>query len=368
MNTKKIVHVLHSFGFGGLEKGIATVVRHGNPDFEHVILCLSQTGESQALLPDGSRVVELHKREGSSPRFLYDLARKLRGMEPDVVHTRNWGGMDGIIAANLAGLKRRVVQGEHGWGMEDVSGQNKKRLWVRRLLARGVREFTCVSVQMQEWLQDRVKVRRPVTQIYNGIDTSRFSSSGDQAPLHQELGLSPGTRVIVAVGRLDPIKDHAGLIKAFEQVRQSYPDCALAIVGDGPEWERLAAHDVPRVHLLGARGDIPEILRSADVFALASINEGISNTILEAMATGLPVVSTNVGGTPELITHEENGFLADPRDVEGVASYLLTYLRDRELRAEHGHRNRRRAEQRFSIEAMVQGYEQVWRRVAEKSS
>jgi glycosyltransferase involved in cell wall biosynthesis len=219
---------------------------------------------------------------------------------------------------------------------------------------------------MDPWLREQVKVRRPVTQIYNGIDTERFAPHGPVASLRQELGLRSSTLVIAAVGRLDPIKDHAGLIQTFAQVRQAYPDCALVIVGDGPEHERLAAMQAPGVFLLGARYDIPEILRAVDVFALASINEGISNTILEAMATGLPVVSTNVGGTPELITHGDNGFLAKPGCIEELASHLLAYLQDPGLRKEHGLQNRKVTNERFSIQAMVQGYEQVWRRVAGK--
>ena len=364
MSTIRVVHVLHAFGFGGLEKGIATLIRQASPDFEHVILCLARTGESASLLPAGTQVLELHKQEGTSAGFFVQLARKLRALKPDVIHTRNWGGMDGIIAANLGGMRGRVVQGEHGWGMEDAYGQSAKRVWIRRVLSLGVKEYTCVSKQIEAWLQDQVRVLCPLTQIYNGIDTSIFSPEGKQADLRQELGLAHETTLIACVGRLDPIKNHAGLIQAFHQVRQTFPESALLIVGGGPEGERLEALQTPGVYFLGGRYDIPDVLRAVDVFALASFNEGISNTILEAMATGLPVVSTAAGGTPELISHEHNGLLAKPGAVEPLASHLLYYLQNPELRAEHGRRNRSIARERFSIEAMLEGYEQVWRRVA----
>ena len=368
MSTIRVAHVLHAFGFGGLEKGIATLIRHGSADFEHLILCLAKTGESESLLPYGTQLLELHKKEGSSLRFFVDLSRKLRALKPDVVHTRNWGGIDGVIAANLAGMRRCVVQGEHGWGMEDAFGKSAKRVWIRRLLSLGVREFTCVSKQMESWLQGEVKVFAPVSQIYNGIDTSLFSPEGKKAALRHELGLKASTKLIGSIGRLDPIKDHVGLIQAFQEVHQSCPDCALIIVGNGPERERLEAMSTPGVYFLGARYEVAQILRDMDIFALASINEGISNTILEAMATGLPVVSTNVGGTPELITHEYNGLLAEPRDHGQLASYLLTYLQAPAMRAEHGQHNRRITQERFSIEAMVQGYELVWSRISGKKS
>ena len=364
MNRLRIIHVLHSFGYGGLEKGIATLIRHGSLEFEHMVLCLAESGASSSLLPLETEIFELHKQKGTSFLFLWRLSRTLRRLKPSIVHTRNWGGIDAIIAANLAGLRRCVVQGEHGWGMEDAHGQNKKRIWARRLLSLGIREFTCVSMQMKTWIEREVNVFCPVTQIYNGIDTSRFSPEGPSTSLREKLGLSPETRLIVTIGRLDPIKDHAGLIQAFGQVRQFFSNCALILVGDGPERSRLNEVAGPGVFLIGSRSDIPSLLREADIFALASINEGISNTILEAMASGLPIVATDAGGTPELISHGKNGFLATPRNYEMLASHLLSYLRDPNLCKEHGEGNRRIVEERFSISAMVQGYEDVWRRVA----
>jgi sugar transferase (PEP-CTERM/EpsH1 system associated) len=358
------MHVLHSFGFGGLEKGIATIIRHGSKDFEHIVLCLAGAGESKSLLPEGTPLVKLNKSEGSSMRFVFDLSRKIRCLKPDVVHTRNWGGMDGIIASNFARLGRKVVQGEHGWAMEDAYGKRKKRLLIRRSLSLGVKQFTCVSGQMQKWLREEVKVFRPVTRIYNGIDTVRFSPTGPGSALRRELGLARSTLLVACVGRLDPIKNHIGLIEAFRRSHGKYTDSALAIVGDGPERERLAATKAPGVYLVGARYDIPEILRAADLFVLASFNEGISNTILEAMATGLPVVSTDAGGTPELISHGRNGLLSAPNDIDMLASHMLAYFRNPEMRIEHGRLNRRIAENKFGIRNMVEGYEQVWHRVA----
>ncbi len=364
MKKTRVLHVLHSFGFGGLEKGIATLVRHGSRDFEHVVLCLASAGESESLLPEGTPLMRLDKGEGSSMRFVLNLALLIRRLKPDVIHTRNWGGMDGIIASNLAGLGRKVVQGEHGWGMEDAYGKSKRRLFVRRALSLGVRQFTCVSGQMQKWLREEVRVFRPVTRIYNGIDTTRFSPRGAKAALRQELGLKDSTVLVACVGRLDPIKNHAGLIEAFQLAHRSFPDSALAIVGDGPERERWAGTPPPGVFFAGARYDIPEILRAADVYSLASFNEGISNTILEAMATGLPVVSTSAGGTPELVFHGRNGLLSKAKDVRTLASHLLAYFRNPNMRAEHGRLNRIIAENRFGIGKMVDGYERIWRRVA----
>ena len=135
-------------------------------------------------------------------------------------------------------------------------------------------------------------------------------------------------------------------------------------MGEGDEEERLAALAGPRVRLLGERHDVPELLRAFDVFVLCSRNEGISNTILEAMASGLPVIASNVGGTPELVEHERTGSLFPAGDAEALASLLAKYRADSGLREAQARNGRRRALEQFSIAAMVRAYEEVWSRVA----
>ncbi len=358
----RVVHVLYSFGTGGLEKGIATVIRHGAPAFEHVIACLSRSGGSERLLPPGTPVVELHKAPGNSVLFLWRLMRALRGLRPDVIHTRNWSGVDGIIAARLAGI-RNVVHGEHGWEMQDPSGAHPRRLRVRRLLSRWVRQYTCVSKAIERWLRDEVGVRRPVTQIYNGVDTGVFRP-GPGGRVRSELGLPADAFVAGIVGRLDPIKDHPTLFRAFSRLRESVPEARLLVVGDGPERERLEREAGEGVVFLGDRTDVPEVLRALDVFVLCSRNEGISNTILEAMATGLPVVATGVGGNPELVMPGRTGTLVPPGDPEALCAALGRYAGAPRLARAHGEAGRARAASGFSVEAMVSAYEGVWRAVS----
>jgi sugar transferase (PEP-CTERM/EpsH1 system associated) len=363
MTKIKVLHILHSFGIGGMEKGIAMLINHASAEFTHEILCLTQSGDSRHLLPPGIPIHEMHKSPGNSFRFIWDLARTIRHINPDVVHTRNWGGMDGIIAARLAGFSG-IVHGEHGWGMEDPQGTNRKRILIRRILSLGVQEFVGVSKQIKDWLERTVKVKKPVNQVYNGVDFDRYPARDGQGSLRCELGLAATAPLVGVVGRLDPIKDHAGLIQAFGLLRKPFPDSHLVIVGHGPEEHRLRELNAENVHLLGLRKDIPEILRAIDVFALASLNEGISNTLLEAMACGLPVVSTAVGGTPELIRHGENGFLVEARDYKGFADFLARYINSDALRFRHGVKNRQIINTRFTTEAMVKGYEKIWSRVA----
>ncbi len=346
-----------------MEKGIATCIRHASPGFEHVVVCLTRSGASAALLPPGIPVVELHKPPGNSPRFLLRLVRALRELEPDVVHTRNWGGLDGILGAHLGGL-RRVLHGDHGWEVEDLAGGPPRRRWVRRVLSGLTGGFTCVSRDLRRWLLEEVGVRCPVTQIYNGVDTAVYRPGADGAEVRRELGLPADVPVVGHVGRLVEIKDHATLFRAFDRVRRELPDAVLLCVGDGPLRETLQRSAGEGVRLLGHRDDTARVLRALDVFVLCSLREGISNTILEAMAGGLPVVATRVGGNPELVTEGSTGALVPAADADGLAGALTRYLGDPVLRRAHGAAARETALQRFGVAGMVGAYESAWRSVA----
>jgi sugar transferase (PEP-CTERM/EpsH1 system associated) len=365
-NEIRVVHVLHSFGTGGMEKGIATLIGNSSEMFEHVVVCLSASGESEKLLPKEAKICALSKPAGNSLLFLMRLARQLKALNPDVVHTRNWGGMDAILAARFAGIGA-VIHGEHGWDLGDPEGINQRRVKVRRFLSRWVKEFTCVSKHMERWLLDEVKIRRPVSQIYNGVDTGVFCPGDEGFRIRKELGISEKTFVAGVIGRLDPIKDHLSLFSAFEALRKQRTDARLLVVGDGPARRRLESAAGEGVVFLGNRLDVPEILRSVDVFVLPSLNEGISNTILEAMAAGVAVVATRVGGNPELVEDGQTGTLVSARDKEAFASALIRYLDDPGLRRLHGEAGRTRVRNHFSISKMVDGYEAVYRRVVESS-
>jgi sugar transferase (PEP-CTERM/EpsH1 system associated) len=360
----RIVHLVYSFDTGGMEKGICTTINHRSNDFEHIIVCLTSSGEMVRHLPEGTPVIAMGKKPGNSLRFLVELSRLLKRLQPAVVHTRNWSGIDGIFAARLAGI-RTIVHGEHGWGMDDPYGKNPKRRWIRRIADLGVCEYTCVSKQMKDWLENDIKVRSPVTQIYNGIDTNKFrpAEKGEKGSLRRKLNLPEDTPIIGVVARLDPIKNHRSLFRAFETVRTVLPEACLLVVGDGPERKSLESQAGDGVIFLGNRSDVPEILRALDLFVLPSLNEGISNTILEAMATGTPVVATRVGGNPELVEDECTGILVKPGDFQSMASAILRYLEHADLRARHSEAGRQSVLKRFSIEAMVRSYEAIYRRL-----
>jgi len=363
----RVLQVMHSIGIGGLERGVATLVAHASPGVRHEILTFHRHDPEFPASPnirfaEGTPVHFLPKPGGKSVRFLWRLARAIRRIAPDVVHARNWPGIDGVLAARLAGV-RGVVVGEHGWGTDDPQGSNRFRRRVRRFVSRWVREYTCVSRDIAAWLTDHVGIRKPVTQIYNGVDTERYRPGGDRERVRAELGVGPSTTLVGTVGRLDPIKNFGALVRAVESLPGTEADVQLRIAGYGWEEASLKAACGPRSRLLGLRTDTPELHRAFDLFALPSVNEGISNTILEAMASGVPVVANRVGGNPELVQDGVTGTLLDPADGAALGGAILAYARDPARRAREGAAARRVAVERFSVARMVAAYEDVWKRV-----
>ena len=360
----RIAHVVHSFDTGGMEKGVATLIRHASDDIEHILICLTQSGNTVRLLPANTEVIELGKQPGNSLPFLSRLVKTLKGLHPHVVHTRNWAGTDGILAACLAGI-RPIVHSEHGFGSENPQGENKKRIRIYRLLSIPVKEFICVSKPLERWLKETVGIRRPVNRVLNGIDTELYKPGFDDS-VRSELGISPQSFVIGIVASLYPIKDHVTLIEAYKRLKEIRPDSYLVIAGDGGERQRLEALSPKGVFFLGQRFDIPRIMRALDVFVLCSLNEGISNTILEAMASGLPVIASRAGGNPDLVRDGNTGRLFPVGDVETLTDRLNYYANNPEARNEHGNQGRETAVGSHSIRSMVDGYETVWKRVAKK--
>jgi len=361
----RIVHVVHSLGVGGLENGVVNLVEGVQPGFRHAIVCLTTDGPLRWRLAPGVQVSTVGKRPGHDVRAFARLVRRLREIRPDIVHSRNWATFDAVPAAWLARVPV-VIHGEHGRDIGDPEGRNARRNRIRRALAPMVTRFVTVSHDLRRWLLTVVGIpAAKVVTICNGVDTDRFAE-GDPTGARAALGLPLDRPIVGTVGRLDPVKDQAALVHAFARVRRDHPGAVLVIAGDGPCRADLEALVGTLglgtdVRLLGERKDIPQVLRAMDVFVLPSIAEGISNTILEAMATGLPVVATRVGGTPELVDHARTGILVAAGDPEALAAAISAYVGDPPCRREHGRAARRLAVARFGLATMRQTYASLYR-------
>ena len=360
----RVLHLLYSLGVGGMEMGVHKLLTGLDRAQVETSVCSLTPDENASVWPRDNRVITLPRRRGNDPFTVIRLVRLMRHLRPDIVHTHSWGTLcEGVSAARLAGVSC-VVHGEHG-----TMELRPRNVWVQsRVWRRVARVLAVSSVLADRMSQVTGFERRDITVIRNGVDLSRFGGVARERG-RQLLGLSPDAYVAGTVGRLVPVKDQDNLLEAFARVAGSVGRFHGLIAGDGPLRTQLAQriHALgleTRVRLLGERSDVPEIMSALDVFVLSSKSEGLSNTVLEAMASGLPVVATAVGGNGELVVPDTTGLLVPAGNPQAIADAILQLDTDAIRRARMGVASRARAEAEFSIEGMLLKYTQLYKALA----
>jgi len=369
-----VCHVIYRFDVGGMENGIVNLINEMPADkARHTIISLTyKTDFAKRLKRNDVDVYEINKRPGNDLNAFFQLYKLLRKIKPDIVHSRNHPTTEIPFIAKLAGV-RAVVHGEHGRDVHDIDGSNKKYRLLKRLVNPFVDHYICVSKDLSGWLENDIGIHGDkITQIYNGVDSIKFSPPEDKTEIRKKLGIKESSCIFGTVGRLEKIKGHIFLVEGFNKHLGKLSDhntsCQLIIIGKGGEKdacqeiiESSGIQDV--VSLPGAMDNVNEWLRCIDVFVLPSLGEGISNTILESMSTGLPVIATYVGGNPELVNDGETGVLVEPQNAESLASAMLKYAENTSLRAQHGTAARQEVDKKYSMEAMVKQYLHVYQSV-----
>ncbi len=374
MKTKNspplIAHIIFKLGVGGLENGLVNLINKIPADrYRHVIICIkNSTDFEKRIKRDNVTIYELNKREGNDFLLFYRLYKLLKEIKADIVHTRNLSAIECQIPAFLAGVKHRV-HGEHGWDSFDPGGGNRKYRLLRRALSPFIQKFVPLSIQIEDYLKSKVAVsERKINRICNGVDTKKFQPASYLAnvavppeyPFTDKAFFVLGT-----VGRMSAVKDQLVLVRAFIHLLAKQPEwqakLRLVIIGDGPLHKEALAllastGNSERAWLPGARDDIATILQQLDLFVLPSEAEGIPNTILEAMATKLPIVATNVGGIPDLVVDGETGHLVPSKNVEAMVTALECYVNDEQLLKKHGEQGLKRVLAQFSLDKMVSNY------------
>ncbi|WKZ12747.1 MAG: TIGR03088 family PEP-CTERM/XrtA system glycosyltransferase [Gammaproteobacteria bacterium] len=353
-----IAHVIYRLDYGGLENGLVNLVnRLPREEFAHTIIALTGATEFRRRLPADVQVHALHKPPGKSPAYLYRLWRLLRERRFDILHTRNLPCLESQLAGLLAGVPVRI-HGEHGWDVVDLHGTRRGYRELRRAFRLVVTRYVVLSRHLEDYLTTSIGVDpQRTSRICNGVDTERFRPD--------PAGLPASGFVVGAVGRVEPVKDFMTLAQAFVRLAGSSPLPRLTLVGEGSERGAVAAilgdaGLMSRADVAGARDDIPQAMRGFNVFVLPSLAEGISNTILEAMACGLPVIATAVGGNAELVVDGETGYLVPAGNPAAIAQRLRHYLEHPEVAARHGRAARERVMREFSLDAMVAGYRRLY--------
>lgn len=366
-----IVHMMHRFDTGGLENGVVNLINHMAPDaFRHVVVSLTTVTDfrKRVYRPD-VEFIALNKGPGHGIQLYPRLWRLFRQYRPDIVHTRNLAALEASVPALAAGVPVRI-HGEHGRDVDDLDGSNRKYQWMRRIYRPFVSHYVGLSQDLAGYLQAKVGVPgRRISQIYNGVDARSFVP----APAPQAIPGCPfdaGAHWLLGtVFRMQQVKDPLLLANAFIQAVQAQPGLRdrmrLVMVGDGPmRAPTQAALDAAGVGglawLPGERKDIATVMRGLSAFVLPSRAEGVSNTILEAMACGLPVLATAVGGNPELVADGRTGRLVASGDVAGMAACLAEWAAQPGLAARLGAAGRAEVEARFSLDAMVEAYRRLY--------
>lgn len=368
-----VAHVVYRFDTGGLENGVVNLVNRMT-GFRHAVIAVTEVAPAFAarITRSDTAFVELHKPPGHGWRVYRPFMQAVRRLQPAIVHTRNLAALEMQLPAWACGVRGRV-HGEHGRDVEDLDGTSRRHQWMRRVFRPFVGHHVALSADLADYLRRHVGVPAGrLTQIINGVDTRRYAPAAGRTPIAGSPFDDPSLWLVGTVGRMQTVKAQPLLARAFVRMLERAPAlrdrARLVMVGDGPlrgDCERvlrdagLAGH----AWLTGVRSDVADVMRGLNCFALPSLAEGISNTILEAMACGLPVVATGVGGNAELVADGDTGVIVPAGDVDALAGALLGMATDPARAAAAGARGRRRVEAMFSLDAMVAAYEQVYRRV-----
>jgi glycosyltransferase involved in cell wall biosynthesis len=366
--TPRVMQVVVSLTPGGTEHLVVQICRRLPPEYGTVVCCLGAEGEWAAdLRARGIEVRALRRRPGFRPQVGLAIAQFAAERDIDVLHCHQYSPfVYGRIAA-MWNRRLKIVYTEHG-RLSDAPPSWKRRL-VNPLLSRFDGSIVAVSHELRDYMIESRFPRERVRVIHNGIEPAHQASALDRRRARMLLGLDERAFVVTTVARLDPVKDLGTLLDAFAFVRKRVASARLVIVGDGPERQRLAERAerddlAGSVRITGYRSDVRALLPAADVYASSSISEGVSITILEAMATGIPVVATAVGGTPEILSDGTGGILVPSRDPVRMAIAIVSLAQDHRRRSALAAAARRRLEASFTIDRMVDDYARSYRGLA----
>lgn len=302
---------------------------------------------------------------------LWQVYRLLQRTKYDLIHTHNSkGGFIGRLAAYLVG-NPPVIHEVHGYAFHE------NEPWIRRsiffaleVLARHWSKMViCISQPLVDiWVKRKLAPPERIRKIYSGIEIAEFQKTHARDKIRRELGLRPDQIAVGQVSKLWEGKGHEDIIDACPIIFEEVPDLKIFFVGDGPIRKKLEEIVYKnglqgRIVFLGHCDNIAEVTSALDIAVLASHFEGMGRVLLEAMAAGLPIVATRVGGIPDLVVDQETGFLVEPHNPEQLAQSILRLASDLELRKRMGNSGRQRVDSRFSATTMLKQIDSVYQEV-----
>ncbi len=365
----KILYILNTFGIGGAERHYTELLKRiSRSNFDVLACCLWKRGE---LLKELDNVdvdivdLDLMKRYWQRlPLELWNLRRWIHRERVDIVHSYLFhSNIVGALAGRLSGV--RVIVSKRALNTTWIT---RKHVMINRFVNRCADKITVVSDAVARSVMESEKVpAEKIVRIYNGVDFEKMSRRQmDQKAARLSLGIENGGPIIGTVAHLSKKKGHRYLLEAAREIVADFPDAVFLWAGEGElegelrqlaiQWE-LAGN----IRFLGYRLDVPSLLEALDMFVLPSVEEGMPNALLEAMAKKVPVVATDVGGNPEVVEHERSGILVPPQNASALAGGMMRILRQPSVAASMAEAGARRVRDRFRIEVMIQEIEQLYR-------
>ncbi|MEO1136034.1 MAG: glycosyltransferase [Pseudomonadota bacterium] len=349
-----LLHIFPSFSFGGQQARLATLARALGPDYHHEIVALDGETNASALFDDTVSVsfsaIAMKKTRGFDVGNILRLRRKIREMSPDLLCTYNWGAIEAVIA-NRMGRLAPHIHFEDGFGLgESLEKQKRRRVLARRILLRDAR-VVVPSNGLEALARDQWKLRN-VTRLSNGVDFDLFQV---------EQRKPPSSVVVGSIGALRPEKNYARLIIAF-QTADRQKQAALEIFGDGPARAQLAlmGSGDERILLPGHTSTSAQAYARFDIFALSSDTEQAPMTVLEAMAAGLPIVSTNVGDIADMVADDNAPYITPLGDDEAYGHALAQLLQNPSARAAIGAANKVKVREAFTLSHMAEAHRTLY--------
>lgn len=373
--VRNILHLLHKFTFGGTERVIVNLVNHATEKSRNYIcsFCDADSDFLKELTCTNPVVYSLNKTEGNNISIPFKISSFCKQHRVDIIHSLGWGTyVEGLLAAKFLGKRRKFIFSFRGKTMEDTLGIPKRRILAQRLLSNFCDAILAPSEESRKEYSRDIRIKPDKIQvIYNGIDLNRFRLNRSELikEIRGAFDFGSDDIVIGSIARFDPVKNMGGLVKAFSKIEKTtLGPVKLLLVGDGPELPGiqkmafgLGLRD--RVVFTGMRRDIPDCLGMMDIYVQPSRFEGIPNSVLEAMASGLPVIATNVGGLHEIVEDGKTGFLVDLDNEAGLIRAIEFLIRHADRRRQMGTDGRKGVISQFSISKMVSDYEDLYERL-----
>lgn len=359
-----------------MERGLLNIVNYGDQDrFQHVIMCLTEAGEfARQIRSPSCKVIEFHKKPGNDFGLSSRIAKAVREYKIAILHARGWPTLlETALAARLAGVDA-TIYGFHGKTVSELAGLGALRRFAQAVALRSYDRVVTLNRSMREDLAAEAYFpERKIDVIANGVDHEVFKPYNDHANLRARLGLPLDRFIVGNIARLDPVKNHQLLLRMLTRFPAGGTRPFLLLVGEGETRPFLEKQILEmRLHedvcLYGYSNNTADLLNCMDLYVQPSYYEGFSNTVLEAMAVGLPVVATDVGGTRDLIEEGKEGFFVKPDDDEQLSRLVHKIRCAQNVSTALGRHARARVLKQFSIKTMTARYESLYLQFASPAS